>query len=116
MEVLMLKNQAIYNITDEAVLLPNLCPFDVNGDVPKNLATWKKNRAYLASNRIAERVVALAGGENTLEAKRRLSLSDSFWIKHDNDNENCTNGFFDHHNSFTNGYCQNITISGKVLA
>jgi len=78
----MLRNTPVYNITSNIALAPNLCPFVETVDAKKAFETWRKHRAYLRTNRTAERVVAQLGGENTREAKRRLSLSDCYWIKY----------------------------------
>ena len=70
----------VYDISHGVILDANLCPFGENG-----YDTWKTKRNYLASNRIAERIIYEMGGEESSIAKRRLSLSDCFWLKHDCD-------------------------------
>jgi len=83
----MLRDIPVYNITTDIALAPNLCPFVEALDTKKAFETWKKYRAYLKTNRTAERVVAQLGGENTREANRRLSLSDCYWIKYPCDSD-----------------------------
>ena len=86
--LLMCRNTQIYNITDDAVINPALCPFNtqMSSDTKKSYEKWRSNRVYLKSNRVAEQIVKQAGGINTRESKRRLSLSDSFWVKYEVDN------------------------------
>ena len=88
MAMLMCKNTPIYDIANRTVLDATLCPFIVGDDsydnsiVQKNYEKWRSNRTYLRTNRIAEQIVIQSGGSNTRESKRRLSLSDSFWVKY----------------------------------
>jgi len=91
METLMLKDIPVYDIASNIILDKKLCPFIKFTDTAKAYETWKANRYYLKTNRTAERIVKQAGGENTVEARRRLSLSDSYWIRYDNDAETAFN-------------------------
>ncbi|MCL2086688.1 MAG: hypothetical protein FWH05_03740 [Oscillospiraceae bacterium] len=87
MAILMCRDIPVYDIKKDEVLSEVLCPFTDVLNSAKAYKTWRTNRAYLKTNRIAEQTVKQAGGFHTREAKRRLSLSDSFWIKHDYDSE-----------------------------
>jgi len=57
MTFLMLRDIPVYNITPNIALALNLCPFVETLDTKKSFETWKKYRAYLKTNRTAERVV-----------------------------------------------------------
>jgi hypothetical protein len=72
----------VYNITDNLIINPLLCPFKTDGDIKYNYEKWRSNRVYLKSNRVAEQIVKQTGGSKVRESKRRLSLSDSFWVKY----------------------------------
>ena len=85
MAFLMLKDIPIYDISENIVLNPIFLPFRNNRYNRNAFQIWLDNRAYLKSNRTAERIVTQMGGPDTCEAKRRLSLSDSYWIKYDYD-------------------------------
>lgn len=87
MAILMLCDTPVYDIANDTVLNKHLCPFIHAKDTRSAYEIWYSHRAYLKTNRTAERVVSQLGGENTFEAKRRLSLSDSFWIKYEYDKE-----------------------------
>jgi len=87
MTTLMHQNTPIYNITNDIIINPTLCPFSTNADTKKAYEKWRSNRVYLKSNRVAEQIVARAGGIHTRESKRRLSLSDSFWVKYNIDSD-----------------------------
>ena len=77
----MLKDIPVYDITTNVIVNNSLCPFFEGG-----YETWKSKRYYLKSNRVAERIVKELHGEDTFFARRRLSLSDCYWIKYDDDN------------------------------
>jgi len=87
MTLLMLCDIPVYDITADKVLEPNLCPFLLPANTKKSYETWRKNRSYLKSNRMAERIVVQTGGAGTREAKRRMSLSDCFWVKYPYDGD-----------------------------
>ena len=78
MKVVMIKDTPVYNAETGEVLNKELWPFD-------DYDTWYTNRSYLKSNKAAERVVVDVGGPHTTAGLRRLSLSDSFWIKYSSD-------------------------------
>lgn len=82
MAVLMLCDKPVYDIASNMVLDNAFCPFINADDTKKAYERWRSNRIYLKINRTAERIVQQAGGRNTREAKRRLSLSDGYWVKH----------------------------------
>ena len=85
MAMLMLCDHPVYDISKHMILDHAKCPF-VHSDNPKKAyETWRKHRSYLKTNRTAERVILQSGGKNTREAKRRLSLSDCYWIQYDYD-------------------------------
>jgi hypothetical protein len=89
MAILMCKNTEIYDSAKGEIHNDKLCPFlsDYSTSVAVNKANykkWKDNRAFLRTNRMAEQIVKNAGTHATI-TKRRLSLSDSFWIRHDYD-------------------------------
>jgi len=85
MKILMFRDISVYDIENDLILDAPYAPFlDLNNS-KAGFETWNKSRAYLKANRTAERNVQKAGGENTVEAKRRLSLSDCYWIKYNND-------------------------------
>ena len=76
MKILMLKDVPVYDVEQGVVLDKKRCPFiDETG-----YETWNKNRYYLTTNRTAKQIILRAGGEEGIEAKRRLSLSDGYWI------------------------------------
>ena len=83
MAILMLCNIPIYDITNDRILDAKRCPFiiNINNSTKQAYEIWYSHRQYLKTNRNAERIVSQTGGEETREAKRRLSLSDCFWIK-----------------------------------
>ena len=87
MKLLMMQDIPVYNIESGVVLEEALCPFMGNVSVVEAYQCWVDHRVYLKSNRAAERILKQFGGEDTFEAKRRLSLSDSYWIKHDYDRD-----------------------------
>ena len=87
MAVLMLRDTPVYDIAKNIVLNNQLSPFASTDDTKKAYEKWRRHRAYLKSNRTAERVIAQAGGNDTHEAKRRLSLSDGYWVKYKYDND-----------------------------
>lgn len=82
MAILMLCDKPVYNIAKGEVLDSVFCPFAATLDVKKAYKCWQSNRVYLKTNRTAERVMKQAGGMDTREAKRRLSLSDGYWVKY----------------------------------
>lgn len=88
--ILMLRDEPVYNITENKVLNKALCPFVDFYDIEKSYVRWRNNRAYLKINRLAEKIIMHSGGKNTKGARRRLSLSDSFWVQYGYDRKNQT--------------------------
>jgi len=80
---LMCKNVPIYSTTTNTVLKPSLCPIRFTS--VKEYNEWLKSRLYLKSNRIAEASVSTADNIDLKISKRRLSLSDCYWVKRTND-------------------------------
>jgi len=76
-------------------------PFPILMGQRRHTRRGKKNRVYLKSNRTAERIVHQVGGAWTREAKRRLSLSDSFWIKYPYDNDTAFGDITPYKNPFS---------------
>jgi len=101
MAILMLCDTPVYDIAKDVVLNKMLCPFVPADSTRKAYGVWRKHRSYLKTNRTAEQVVAQAGGENTREAKRRLSLSDCYWVKHDYDNDSRFQDITPYNNAFS---------------
>jgi len=97
MAMLMLCDKPVYDIANDAVLDDALCPFATK----KGYEVWRKHRSYLKTNRTAERVILQAGGKNTREAKRRLSLSDSYWVRYDYDADTKFCDITPYNNSFS---------------
>ena len=87
MAILMMKDKPVYDIAKNTVLDEMLCPFVDRKNTKRAYALWRKHRFYLKTNRTAERVIAQAGGEHTKEAKRRLSLSDCYWVQYPYDKD-----------------------------
>ncbi|MCL1881521.1 MAG: hypothetical protein FWF76_05025 [Oscillospiraceae bacterium] len=82
MAVLMCKNKQIY-CTKNGVINKKLCPVRFENITQYN--AWLKKRQYLKSNRIAETTVKISDNIEPKINKRRLSLSDCYWVKHEND-------------------------------
>jgi len=83
-QLLMCKDIAIYNITENKILHENLLPGCL---LKKTLdySQWMKTRYSTRSNTSARRLMLRAFGsdnhEHTLKATRALSLSDCYWLK-----------------------------------
>jgi len=123
MKVLMLRDEHVYDIDNNQILNGQLFPSitTVHNIGPSAVFdVWNKNRAYLKSNRTAERSVSLFGGEGTIEAKRRLSLSDSYWIKHDYDSDKMFADISPYFNDFSlltlqSGHVRSSSVPDLVL-
>jgi len=101
MAMLMLCDKPVYDISKDVVLDNKLCPFMSADNTKKAYQIWRKHRSYLKTNRTAERVIVQTGGKNTHEAKRRLSLSDSYWVKYDYDASTPFHDITPYNNSFS---------------
>jgi len=119
MAILMLCDTPVYDTTTDTVLNRSLCPFICFTDTKKAYEQWRVNRSYLRSNRIAEQIVDNAGGSETREAKRRLSLSDGYWIKYSYDRDTLfeaitpyTNVFSDENNKRSSSVPE-LTLGGS---
>ena len=106
MAVLMLRDTPVYDIAKDIVLCDCLCPFTSYDNTKKSYETWRKNRAYLKSNRAAERIIAQTGGNDTREAKRRLSLSDGYWVRYKYDEDTPFDAITPYLNPFSVLYTQ----------
>jgi hypothetical protein len=84
MVILMCKNTPIYDIANDAILRPDLCPVDFTKVA---YTTWKKKRQFLKTNRVAAATVARADSIDKRISKRRLSLSDCYWVRYDYDSD-----------------------------
>jgi len=116
MAVLMLRDAPVYDIAKDIVLNAQLSPFTpLQHDTKKTYETWRKNRAYLKSNRMAERVIAQAGGYDTKEARRRLSLSDGYWVKYKHDNDTLFGSITPYINPFSVLYTQRGTARSSSV-
>lgn len=111
----MLKDTPVYDIAKDEVLNENLLPFVKNADPRSAYTVWRKHRAYLKTNRTAERIVAQTGGESTREAKRRLSLSDCYWIKYGYDKDIRFSDITPYHNPFSLMDIQQGTVRSDAV-
>ncbi|MCL1807909.1 MAG: hypothetical protein FWG31_09440 [Oscillospiraceae bacterium] len=75
MPLLMCKDVPVYDINTGCVLRKELMPCD-----PFNLLKWKNARSFLRTNKAAESVLQKVI-HLSFVLKRRLSLSDCYWIK-----------------------------------
>jgi hypothetical protein len=85
MAIMFLCNTPVYDIAKDEVLNKVLCPFVDSSNTKKSYECWRSHRVYLKTNRLAEQIVEQSGGIDTREAKRRLSLSDGYWIQYKHD-------------------------------
>ena len=101
MAILMLCDTPVYDIAKDSVLNECLCPFSKAESTKSAYNIWRRHRAYIRTNRTAELIVSRLGGKGTLEAKRRLSLSDSYWVKYKYDKDTGFNTITPYSNSFS---------------
>ena len=101
MAVLMLCNTPVYDITNDVILSKIFCPFPETSLNRNAYKRWRANRVYLRSNRIAERIIQQAGGIGTREAKRRMSLSDGYWVRYSYDEKTSFESITPYLNSFS---------------
>lgn len=109
MAILMLKDTPVYDIAKDKVLSAKHCPFTDFTNTKRSYEKWRENRSYLRTNRLAEQLIARMGGPYTREAKRRLSLSDSYWVRYSYDEE--TN--FDTITPYSNPFSELVTYAGR---
>lgn len=83
MAVLMLCNTPVYDISSRRLLSAKLFPVYNSIDSEKDYKRWRKHRSYIHTNRTSEQIVANTADTRVL--KRRLSLSDGYWTRHDYD-------------------------------
>jgi hypothetical protein len=114
MTVLMLLDTPVYDITNHIVLNEIFCPFKVSPTPKKDYQRWRSNRVYLKTNRMAEQVVTQAGGASTREAKRRLSLSDSYWIRYSYDKDTTFKSITPYLNTFSEARTAQGPMSSSV--
>ena len=92
--LLMCKDAAVYDITNDAVLNEALLPGCMMRGTMK-YSEWMRTRYSAGSNVSARRLMLRAFGsdnhENIVEITRTLSLSDCYWLKRENEEL----GFFD---------------------
>lgn len=100
----MLCDIPVYNIAEDVVLNKTFCPFIGSSDTKKAYERWRSNRIYLKTNRAAERIVKNTGGNSTREAKRRLSLSDGYWVKYGYDEKTLFASITPYLNPFSMAY------------
>lgn len=109
MAQLMLKDLPVYDIAQNKVLSAKHCPFTDFTNPKRSYEKWRANRSYLRTNRVAEQIITRTGGAYTREAKRRLSLSDSYWVKHTYDKDT----LFKDITPYLNPFSELITYSGR---
>ena len=88
MAVLICKDTPVYDIGSNKILNPKLIPFQFESR--RDFENWKRRRAFLQENRSAEYTASLLPPDDP-GLKRRMSLSDCYWIKYPKD----TTSFFD---------------------
>jgi hypothetical protein len=79
MAMLMCKDTAIYDVTNDTILVPHLCPIAFT---KAKYAGWHKRRHFVKSNRAAEATTAISDNVDTHISKRRLSLNDCYWVRY----------------------------------
>ncbi|MDR0272206.1 MAG: hypothetical protein LBI27_02680 [Clostridiales bacterium] len=115
MAYLMCADKAVYETAGKKVLLPELMPCP-----PEHYTKWRNSRLFLRGiNRLPEddeRVV----GEKSTAVRRRMSLSDAYWIKNENDKadfKNITpyfNDFFEYRVSASKNSAPSVTLTGSA--
>jgi hypothetical protein len=100
MALLMCRNIAVYDTASHRVLNAGLLPFDGHRAA---FETWKRHRRFVASNRLPEQQIRFYGARSA-QVRRRLSLSDCYWIRYDWDEDT---KFED-----VSPYCNDFTLSG----
>ena len=115
MALLMLRNTPIYDIAKGTILNKVFCPFPTDVKDPrKAYETWRDRRAYLKTNRAAEQVIQQLGGFHTRQAKRRLSLTDGYWIKYSYDDDTTFESITPYLNYFYEAQAVRGTVPSSV--
>ena len=115
MALLMLRDVPVYDITKDIVVNRTLCPFAANVKEPKkSYTTWRDRRAYLKTNRAAEQVIQQLGGFHTRQAKRRLSLSDGYWVRYSYDSDTTFESITPYSNYFYEAQAVRGTVPSSV--
>ncbi|MCL2087034.1 MAG: HipA domain-containing protein [Oscillospiraceae bacterium] len=80
MAVIMCKDVPVYDIVNNKVLNKQLCPVRIRDE--HDFSNWVKARQFIRTNVAAKDVLDKANSIDERLSKRRMSLSDCYWIKY----------------------------------
>ena len=116
MAFLMCMDTPVYSTITKDVLASHLMPCP-----PEHYVKWRNSRSFLRGiNRMPEEDERQLGTDS-ITVKRRLSLSDSYWIKHNRDDVRCfsdinpyTNDFYEYGVCESDKSSPSLTLTGSV--